>query len=289
MSWKDDKVEHSEIWKIATNKALHNIDKTKLTFAREVFTHDFGFLIELFGRMDNVNQEEKEKGVTSVFLTWLFSAFRKMDSSGDWVKDLKGLTKDETDVLNTALKSKFDLFKIDKVGDGYLSIVDSNNSKFLVDTIDLDLSLMSKGQVFFTMIGSKANNKYFLPAKILTMDEKIFYEYAKHKKFKNSWPEYLNSFYKYQIQEGFSETTADNHTENVDLMLSYLEDKFINSFEDVTKAMLKTELKKFVKQKIINRVDIDKVYYSLYKFFDYLEEKKGIKNDEVISWLKAIT
>lgn len=289
MNWKEDRFEHARIWKSATFKALHNIDKAKLRFAHEIFEHDYGFLINILGEMDNPSQEEKEDGITSVFITWLFSAFRKMSAGEDWVKiNQDNLTKDEKDVLDAALKSRFDLFKVEEARDGQLNITNADGSDFTVDVIDLDLNVIKKGEVFFSMIGSKADNKYFLPSRLLTMNRDMFTKYAEHRKFRNSWPDYLSSFYKYQVEEGLSERTADKHTENVDLMLSYLEDKFIFSFKDVTKAMLKTGLKAFVKHKIWNRVDIDKVYYSLYKFFDYLAEERGIKNIEVIRWLRQI-
>ena len=283
MGWKENRGEHSKVWNSAVYKILSALDKKDLQIAKKNFSYEHSWLLE--------RPEINEYMLTHMFVAWIVQCFKKEgESLIPWyLKNHKpNLTEDETAVLVAAHKSIFGIFNVEDHIGRELKLADTGDKTFLVDTVDLPQQ--EKGEIILTRLNSKGDDRFFLPGPLISLhDDGLYIKLKNHKRFRDSWHKYLKGFFDYQIStEGLTEKTSDEHTENVTLLTFYLETKVeVDSFSKITKPMLKSEFKRYVKQYILGKVDLDRVYYSLCKFFIYLDEEKRIKNEAVLEWLKA--
>ncbi len=283
MDWQNDNSEHARIWNSAVGKIVKALDKTDLQTATRVFSYDLHWFFNKIPFDEHM--------FNWFFLAWLIPCFMKENEPLiRWYIKHHGrnLTKEEAEVLFGARESIFGVFNVKSQIESELKLVDTSGKTFFVDTINLET--IKTGTAVIARLNSKGNGKYFAPGPIIPFeDNTLFIKMKNHRKFRDSWSDYLVGFFKYLVsEENLSEKTADKHTENVNLLMFFLETELeVDSFSKVTKTMLKTDFKKYVKRYILGAPDIDKVYYSLFKFFDYLEEEREIKNEEALNWLQA--
>ncbi|MFH1586360.1 MAG: hypothetical protein ABID38_00725 [Candidatus Diapherotrites archaeon] len=257
------------------------LDEEDMQISNSVFSARHGNLFQ----KTPINEEMENK----MFTAWLILNFYKDNAPLiDWFvnKHSSKLTHDEKEVLLAGKDKHFEIFRVEGQTDENLNLVDVRGKKYVVETIDL--SKINPGVAAYAQITSKGDKRYFIPGIIAPWDDDLIFQHLKKiNDFRDSWNSFLEGFFKYLVSEyNLSEKTADRHTENVNLLLMFLENETdIESFEKISKPMLKTGLKKFIQQHIINKADIDKVYYSLYRFFEYLSEERTIKNEKVINWL----
>lgn len=282
MGWREDRSEHAALWNGVVGKIISNMGKEDLQVARVLFLRENQ---NLLGGAD-------EDAATAMFVCWLLSRFC-VDSMPviPWFmkKHGKKLTSPEKEILTAAREYRFGVFRIGSNENRLLALRDTGGEPFLVETNEQ--LAMKPGEIILAWLFSKGNGRWFGPGRYIKLDPKEvkFDRLARHRHFVDSWHGYLVGFFDYlQKEQHLSERTADKHTENAHLLLMYLEDVLeVDSFSSVTKPMVKDGLKKFAMREVLPKPDMDKVYYSLFKFFDYLEWEKKEKNDEVLNWLHA--
>lgn len=282
MGWKENKIEHSKLWNSAVKKIEDSLSEQDREIAYALFSSGYGVLLD--------KQPTNKKMFGRAFTAWLILEFYKENVPLiDWaVKKYGLLSQEEKEVLLAAKEHRFDIFRIEEQTNECLKFADADEKEYIIETIDMPE--VNVGVAAFAQIARKEGSRYFVPGIIAPWaDDKAFLDLKKAKEFRSSWNNYLEGFFNHLVKEyDLSEKTADKHAENANLMLIFLEHETnISSFKDITKTMLKTKFKKFVKRHILNKVDLDKAYYSLYRFFEYLKEEKQIENAEILRWLKA--
>ncbi len=283
MAWKEDKREFASLWNSATFKVVRAMGKDDLNAAISLFQYEFSGLL----KAPSIVEDDAE----SMFIAWLVPSFmvENMPLVQWYLKHHpRELTKDEEEVLLEGCKSKFGYFRVEAQAEDRVTLIDTRNRRYDLETIELPkLDLHS---TLIARINSRGNGPYFFSGKFMVQDYdgRCFEGLARAAKFQDSWSGYLVSFEKYLIsKEGLKERTAGQHESNLELFMMYLEGTLAGSFEEVTKSMLKSEFKAFTRSNILQKVDLDKVYYSLYKFFSYLSEERNIQNSDVLDWLRA--
>ena len=275
-----DKEEHARTWNKAIGKVIEKLDKNDMETAMSIFMYRYEHIL-------NAVPSERER--ENIFLSWLISSFNKENIPLiKWYihKYGKDITENEKKVLVAGLENYENFFLIDENNNNILRLIDIDGKKFTVETIDMQP--LNKEDTIFARIFSKGNGLYFLNGSALVYSgNEVYIKAKKHEDFLNSWSKYLVGFFKHQVSKGLSKKTADDNMENANVLMFFLETKpNVTSFGEVKKSMLKTEFKNYVRRHILPKVDIDKLYYSLNKFYKYLIEKKEIEKCEASEWLE---
>ena len=287
MSWKYTPSEHAKIWGKATEKVVSSLDKRDWSIANRIFAEEHNWLLK------GLTEEKMgdQKSLAPMLISWLLACFMKENTPlVPWFlkKHGKLLTQEETEVLKAAHESWFGAFKVKTHEGGRLVLTDTAGKDFLVELVDMQP--LTPGTAVITRIMSKGPGRWFAPGQFAVQENDSMYEQlAAHRRFTGSWHRYLYGFFKYLWKgEGLAEKTADRHMENATLLTMFLDDEVtVDSFKKITKPMLKSRFKSFCQNYIHPKPDMDKVYYSLQKFFNYLAKEKGEENPEVLDWLGA--
>jgi|GEM_PF-1842858 len=286
MGWREDPKEHAELWNSGIFKAVSALEQNDLLMAQAIFDHDMRDILDRFG-----DDEETEGKIAQMFVAWMVSEFLKNGKPvAQWYCDKQGnaLTPAEKEVLLAGKESHAGIFLIKNHEGNLARIEDAHGAAFQVETVLLPQ--MKADTAFMSRINSKGDEKYFFSGPLLIWsDTGIYHSIKRHYEFRKSWNRLLEGFVDYQMKEmNLSRKTAEKHMEDVNLLMFLLEGKSdADSFGKVTKGMLNSEFKKFVKHHILNRVDMDKVYYSLWLFFDFLKKKKENYSEEALEWLRG--
>lgn len=279
-TWKNDSALHAKLWHAANQKLLHALSEQDLQIAFGIFMDRHHDLLE---------KKADEKTVFSVFNAWLLACSMKDNTALiPWFIEEHGeeLSGEEKEVLQAANCTVFDALKVKGQTPGQITLTDTAGKEFAVETVDLPP--VEKGTAIMARLISKGPDRWFAPGRMLVIsDTTLFDRLASHRRFRDSWNKYLVGFFNYlQKEEKLTEKTADKHADNALLLTMFLEEKIdVDSFKKVTKPMLKDAFRTFCKKYIFPKPNMDKVYYSLFKFFSYLEEK-GEKNSEALAWLR---
>lgn len=269
------------MWNGLVGKIINCLDKSDIKLAQMIFLDEYCELLK------GISNDEKMAG--RMFSPWLLLRFCKENMPvADWFIKRHGsqISQREREILTAAKEHYFGIFRVEEQTDGYIKLMNVAGKEFIVETTDLPK--IEIGVAAFAQIVKKEDGNYFMPGVIGPLpDDDIFQSSKKITQFHESWNGFLEGFFNYLAKErGLNEKTADKHTENVDLFLTFVEhETSITSFEDVTRSMIKTEFKKFVRRHIFNKVDLDKVYCSLHRFFKYLAEEKQVKNPKILQFL----
>lgn len=288
MGWRDNPREHAELWNSALLRAMGALGKNDLMMAQAVFAHNMEGILD--GLPDN---EAVDAKLTQMFVAWVVSEYLKDGKpAGEWYCGIKNclLTTEEKEVLLAGKESHFGIFLVKSHVGKVVRLEDAHGTAFAVETVSLPQ--MEADTAIMTRINAKGEGRYFFSGSILIWEKKGIYDELKlHYAFRKRWSSYLERFVDYQMKEmSLARKTAEKHMEDVNLLMFLLERKQgVDSFGKVTKGMLNTEFKKFVKRHILNRVDMDKTYYSLRLFFNFLKEKKEDYNEEALEWLRRRT
>lgn len=83
-------------------------------------------------------------------------------------------------------------------------------------------------------------------------------------------------------EKGYTDATIRRHAAVIEMFHEFLARQTDAwSYEEVTKGMANTHFRAWYKRKVLGGPDLEQVRVSVPKFFAFLREKKGIKNDWV--------
>lgn len=279
MSWKDNASEHSRVWRDATRKIRNSLSAQdqRQAFAAFSMQHE-----------DILDKELDKEAVLSIFNAWLFACFLKDNTPlVPWFFEHYGeeLTPEEREVLDAAHESWFGAFRVENQTKDILTLAGVDDREFAVETVDM--TPMEKGTVLMARLFSKGVGRWFSPARMIVADSALFERLQRHRRFTDSYYNYLSGFFKYLHEEQrLSEATADRHADNVTVLTMFLDEKpDVDSFKKVTPQLL-AEFKDYCEKYIHPKPVMHKMYYSLYWFYSYLEDKhRSQYNKETAAWL----
>ena len=97
----------------------------------------------------------------------------------------------------------------------------------------------------------------------------------------------LNTEFGHHLATKYSKRTVAKHTGIVELFIDFLCDYTdVMAIEDVTKGMVNSEFRRWYKRKVWDSTGPDELRVALKKFFQFLHQQKGLRNEKVLAALK---
>jgi site-specific recombinase XerD len=99
--------------------------------------------------------------------------------------------------------------------------------------------------------------------------------------------EALNDDFAVHLAAKYSKRTVNKHTGTVDLFIHFLCDYTdVERLEDVTRGMVNSHFRSWCKRKVLYGMDSDDIRVALRKFFQFLDQEKGIHNQRALEALR---
>jgi len=97
----------------------------------------------------------------------------------------------------------------------------------------------------------------------------------------------LNVEFSAYLEKKYSRKTMRKHTSVVDLFIIFLADYTdVEHLEDVTCGMVNSHFRRWYHRKVLDRMDADETRVAVHKFFQFLDEEKGIHNPKALEALR---
>jgi len=97
----------------------------------------------------------------------------------------------------------------------------------------------------------------------------------------------LNGEFGASLEKKYSRKTVRKHTSIVDLFIIFLtEYTDVERLEDVTRGMVNSHFRRWYRRKVLDRMDPDEIRVALRKFFQLLDQEKGIHNPKALDALR---
>ena len=99
--------------------------------------------------------------------------------------------------------------------------------------------------------------------------------------------EQLNADFGQHLATRYSRKTVAKHTGTVALFIHFLTDYTdVDRLEDVTRGMVNSHFRRWYRSKVLDRMDPDEIRVGLRKFFQFLDQDKGIHNPRALDALR---
>jgi len=96
----------------------------------------------------------------------------------------------------------------------------------------------------------------------------------------------LNAAFAASLEKKYSRRTVLKHTSIVELFSIFLCDYTdVERLEDVTRGLVNSHFRRWYQRKVLDRMDPDETRVALKKFFQFLEQEKGIHNPKALEAL----
>ncbi len=96
----------------------------------------------------------------------------------------------------------------------------------------------------------------------------------------------LNAAFAAYLDKKYSRKTVRKHTSVVDLFIIFLADYTdVERLEDVTRGLVNSHFRRWYQRKVLDRMDPDETRVALRKFFQFLDQEKGIHNPKALEAL----
>ena len=97
----------------------------------------------------------------------------------------------------------------------------------------------------------------------------------------------LNTEFGNFLATKYSKRTVAKHTSIVELFIDFVCDYTdVMAIEEITKGMVNSQFRRWYKSKVWSSTGPDELRVALKKFFQFLHQHKGIRNDTVLAALK---
>jgi site-specific recombinase XerD len=97
----------------------------------------------------------------------------------------------------------------------------------------------------------------------------------------------LNTEFGNFLATKYSKRTVAKHTGIVELFIHFLCDYTdVMAIEEITKGMVNSQFRRWYKSKVWDSTEPDELRVALKKFFQFLDQQKGIQNEKVLAALK---
>ena len=97
----------------------------------------------------------------------------------------------------------------------------------------------------------------------------------------------LNTEFGNHLATKYSKRTVAKHTGIVALFIDFLCDYTdVTAIEEITKGMVNSQFRSWYKRKVWDPTGPDELRVALKKFFQFLDQHKGIRNEKVLAALK---
>jgi len=97
----------------------------------------------------------------------------------------------------------------------------------------------------------------------------------------------MNGEFGVSLEKKYSRKTMRKHTSIVDLFIIFLTDYTdVERLEDVTRGMVNSQFRRWYQRKVLDRMDADETRVALRKFFQFLDQEKGIHNPKALEALR---
>ncbi len=92
----------------------------------------------------------------------------------------------------------------------------------------------------------------------------------------------LRAEFELHLAAKYSQRTARKHAGVIELFIHFLCDYTdVEALEDVTRGMANSAFRQWYKRKVLSATDSDELRVALKKFFQFLDQQKGIRNEQV--------
>ena len=97
----------------------------------------------------------------------------------------------------------------------------------------------------------------------------------------------LNTEFRNYLATKYSKRTVAKHTSIVELFIDFVCDYTdVMAIEEITKGMVNSQFRHWYKRKVWDSTGPDELRVALKKFFQFLDQHKGIRNEKVLAALK---
>ncbi len=97
----------------------------------------------------------------------------------------------------------------------------------------------------------------------------------------------LNTEFGNYLATKYSKRTVAKHTSIVELFIDFVCDYTdVMAIEEITKGMVNSQFRRWYKSKVWDSTGPDELRVALKKFFQFLDQQKGIQNEKVLAALK---
>ncbi len=97
----------------------------------------------------------------------------------------------------------------------------------------------------------------------------------------------LNTEFGNFLATKYSKRTVRKHTDIVALFIDFLCDSTdVIAIEDITRGMVNSQFRRWYKSKVWDATGPDELRVALKKFFQFLDQHKGIRNEKALAALK---
>ena len=97
----------------------------------------------------------------------------------------------------------------------------------------------------------------------------------------------LNTEFRNYLATKYSKRTVAKHTSIVELFIDFVCDYTdVMAIEEITKGMVNSQFRRWYKRKVWDSTGPDELRVALKKFFQFLDQHKGIRNEKVLAALK---
>ncbi len=97
----------------------------------------------------------------------------------------------------------------------------------------------------------------------------------------------LNTEFRNYLATKYSKRTVAKHTSIVELFIDFVCDYTdVMAIEEITKGMVNSQFRRWYKSKVWDSTGPDELRVALKKFFQFLDQHKGIRNEKVLAALK---
>ena len=97
----------------------------------------------------------------------------------------------------------------------------------------------------------------------------------------------LNTEFRNYLATKYSKRTVAKHTSIVELFIDFVCDYTdVMALEEITKGMVNSQFQRWYKSKVWDSTGPDELRVALKKFFQFLDQQKGIQNEKVLAALK---
>ena len=96
----------------------------------------------------------------------------------------------------------------------------------------------------------------------------------------------LNTEFGNHLATKYSKRTMAKHTGIIELFIDFLCDYTdVMAIEEITKGMVNSQFRSWYKRKVWDSTGPDELRVALKKFFQFLDQQKGIRNEQVLAAL----
>jgi hypothetical protein len=97
----------------------------------------------------------------------------------------------------------------------------------------------------------------------------------------------LNTEFGNHLATKYSKRTVAKHTGIIEVFIDFLCDYTdVMTIEEITKGMVNSQFRRWYKRKVWDSTGPDELRVALKKFFQFLDQHKGIRNEKVLAALK---